>query len=82
MRRLFTLLPYYLLCKTAMFKFACYFPSQDHADFFVVKASLDDWFAELAKDIQQELQMCGREVARNDIRLYKVTLFFLWKAMS
>jgi hypothetical protein len=73
----------FLLCKTAMlFKFACYFPSQDHPDFVVVSASLDDWFAELAKAIQQELQMCGRVVARNDLRLYKVTLFFLWETTS
>ncbi len=58
-----------------LFKFACYFPSQDHPNFVVVNASLDDWFAELVKAIQQELQMCGRVVARNDLRLYKVTLF-------
>jgi hypothetical protein len=59
-----------------LFKFACYFPAETPL-FIVINIESDAWMVELLEAIQMELQSLGREVSRTDLRLFKVSMFFL-----
>lgn len=63
------------------FKFACYFPAEKPI-FVPIKIESDAWVAELLKAIQVELQSRRREVDLDDLRLFKVKLFFLWQTAN
>lgn len=45
--------------------------------FLPINIESDAWVQELLKAIELELQSFGRDVSRKDLRLFKVTLFFL-----
>ena len=57
--------------------FTCYFPAEKPL-FITVKIELDSWVNELLKAIQVNLKLAGQDVQLSDLRLYKVTMFFLW----
>lgn len=61
-------------------EFACYFPAKDPI-FLPVNILSDDWVEDLLRVIRDELKSPrrGREGTYHDLRLYKVTLFFLLK---
>jgi hypothetical protein len=64
-----------------VFKFACYFPTEDPL-FVPININSDAWVAELLKAIQVELQSLGRVVSRKDLRLFKVNLIFPWQTVN
>jgi len=63
------------------FTFACYYPGETPL-FIPVDISLDVWVAKFSKMIYDELDSQGRKVTRQDLRLYKVTIFFFWKTVN
>jgi len=62
-----------------LFKFACYFPAEGPI-LFAIDVSSDDWVVELPKAIEGELKL--PEVIHRDLRLYKVSFFFLWQTAN
>ena len=61
--------------------FACYYPTKDPL-FLPIKIQLDAWNVELLKAVQVELQLQGREVSKDNLRLFKVTLFIFWQTAN
>lgn len=67
------------LCKTAMsFKLACYFPAENPI-FLVINVESDVWVEELLEAIQEKFRLRHREVDLDDLRLFRVKLFFPWQ---
>jgi hypothetical protein len=61
-----------------LFKLACYFPAENPL-FFVVNIQSASWVEELSEAIAVRLHSRGRTDAKlDDLRLFKVNLFFLW----
>jgi hypothetical protein len=68
--------------ETAMpFKFACYFPA-DKPLFMAVNIESDAWVVEPLWAVRLKLQSHRREVDLDDLRLFKVKLFFLWQTAN
>ena len=63
------------------FTFACYYPGETPL-FIPVDISLDVWVAKLEKMIYDELNLHGRKITRQDLRLYKVTIPFFWQTVD
>ena len=61
--------------------FACYYPTEDPL-FLPIKIQSDAWNAELLKVVQVELQLHSQEVSKDDLRLFKVTLFIFWQTAN
>jgi hypothetical protein len=60
-----------------LFKLACYFPAENPL-FIVVNLQSESWVQELSNAIAVELHSGGRtDVKLDDLRLFKVNLFFL-----
>ena len=59
-----------------LFKFSCYFPAEKPL-FILINIESDAWMVELLEEIQLELQSLGRNISRTDLRLFKVSFFFL-----
>ena len=62
-------------------KLACYFPAENPL-FMAINVESDVWVDELLEAIQAKLQSRHREFDLNDLRLFKVKLFFLWQAAN
>jgi hypothetical protein len=58
------------------FKFACYYPAEKPL-FFSINIESDAWVDELLEAIQVKLQLHRREVDLDDLRVFRVKLFFL-----
>ena len=56
--------------------FTCYFPAERPL-FITVNIESDSWVNELLDAIHVKLKNKGQEDV-SDLRLYKVTMFFLW----
>lgn len=57
------------------FAFACYYPGEEPL-FIPVDIPLDVWVPKFEKMIYDDLHLRGRAVTLQDLRLYKVTIFF------
>ena len=60
------------------FKLACYFPAENPI-FLVINVESDVWVEELLEAIQEKFRLRHREVDLDDLRLFRVKLFFLWQ---
>jgi hypothetical protein len=69
------------LCKTMLFKFACYFPAENPL-FIAINVESDAWVEELLLAIRARLQEHRRKIDPDDLRLFKVKLFFLWQTAN
>ena len=58
------------------FKLACYYPAEKPL-FMAINIESDAWVSELLEAIQAKLQSHHREFDVNDLRLFRVKLFFL-----
>jgi hypothetical protein len=58
--------------------FTCYFPAAENPRFMTIDLLPNAWVMHLLKGIEVELHSRGhRDVKLDDLRLYKVNLFFL-----
>jgi hypothetical protein len=58
-----------------IFKFACYFPAEKPL-YMTINVESDAWVDELLLAIRMRLQEHRREIDLDDLRLFKVKLFF------
>jgi hypothetical protein len=65
-----------------MVTFACYFPAEQPL-FIPIKIDSDAWVQELSKAIANDLHSRNlTDVTVDDLRLFKVNLFFLWQTAN
>jgi hypothetical protein len=63
------------------FTFSCYYPVEEH--FLIpVESPLDVWVETFTMQVHARLEKLGHDVSLRDLRLYKVTIFFLSQTVN